>query len=477
MNNSILDSGNPKPPFMTFQLLQSTVGGRWLVEPMDGHEGIRGIYDDSRAVVAGSLFVAIAGELTDGHKYVVGAAERGAGAVVVQMEPDDASLGALQRLKCPVLLVTDSLRAFQLLARWHRFQFPQVRVLAVTGSCGKTSTKEFCAAMLEERFPGAVLKTIGSTNNHFGVPRNLLRIDGHTRVAVIELGSNHPGEIANLVSMVQPDVSLVCSVGHAHLEFFHDLEGVACEKGDIYCGTPVEGVNVVPKQAPHADVLLRKAGLHKVQTFAVDDISASVSGTYLGFKDGNFRVRLHWNDGVSLEGAIAVGGRHAASNAACAACATSALGVTPQQCMAGLARCVLPGERQKIAAIGGITYVNDAFNSNPDSARAALDFFSEIIPSQSQAALLLGDMLELGEKSLELHCQVLAYALARFPLARVAVVGAMMVSAAEAIDGLRVARYPDAASAASGFVSQLPHGSWLLLKSSHGIGLSRVMPE
>ena len=462
---------------LSFNELAQLTGGTWLVPPeVSKLQGIDAWSDDSRKLSAGMLFLAIKGELTDGHKYLANAVKAGASAVLVEECPSAEFVGELRGQGVPCLQCESSLAAYQRLALWHRKQFPSVKVLTITGSCGKTSTKEMCAAILERHWPGGVLKTIGSTNNHFGVPRNLLRIDDTTHVAVIEMGTNHPGEIANLVSLAPPDVGVVCNIGHAHLEFFHDLEGVACEKGDLLAGTLPEGIAVYPMDAVGARTLREKAGNRRQITFGAS-AEAGVSYDYLGYHDGQFHLCLQWQEtGESREVAWKLGGVHMAANAACAAAAATALGCTPDEVAEGLAVCQLPGQRLEITELDGVHWVNDAFNANPDSVRAALDWFAEVVPATTPAAIVLGDMLELGTTSHASHCEALRYARRRCPQAALWTVGPLMKSAASEVDSAiqNVAtaeemrtRLPEVAQA----------GAWILLKSSHGIGLAKLVPQ
>ena len=461
---------------LTFQDLVSTCGGQWLVPPASETGILTTIDDDRRRLAPGALFVAIAGELTDGHRYLRQAAEAGAGGIVVQRRPDSEFLDDLRARHCACLQVEDSLRAFQRLALWHRRQFPEVKVLAITGSCGKTSTKEMCAAILQQRWPGGVLKTIGSTNNHFGVPRNLLRINENTKVAVIEMGTNHPGEIANLVSLAPPDVGLVCNIGHAHLEFFHDLRGVATEKGDLLGGTLPQGTAVFPADAEGADILRAKAGARTVVTFGANP-EADVQYEYHGFHGGKFHLRLKWRESAAVcDIAWSLGGVHMAANAAAAAAAATALGVPPDQIAAGLAACVLPGQRLELKEVAEVHWVNDAFNSNPDSCHAAIDWFAEVAPADAPRTLFLGDMLELGEHSDASHRAILDYALQRCKGAAIVVVGPAMSAAAQTLPHAHIRAFPDAAALKPHLHGYAIPGAWLLLKSSHGIHLADLCP-
>ena len=461
---------------LSFAELAQVTGGTWLVPPeVSKLQGIASWSDDSRKLSAGMLFLAIRGELTDGHKYLANAVEGGASAVLVEDAPAEALLSELRSRGVPCLQCASSLAAYQRLALWHREQFPSVKVLAVTGSCGKTSTKEMCASILEQRWPGGVLKTIGSTNNHFGVPRNLLRIGDETRVAVIEMGTNHPGEIANLVSLAPPDVGVVCNIGHAHLEFFHDLEGVAREKGDLLAGTRPTGVVVYPSESVGVQTLRKKAGARRQLTFGTS-AEAAVAYEYCGFSDGKFHLKLHWREtGERREVAWDLGGAHMAANAACAAAATTALGCTADEVARGLAACQLPGQRLEVTEVAGVHWVNDAFNANPDSLRAALEWFAEVVPPEAPSVLVLGDMLELGASAAQSHRAALRYAREKCPRAQLWTVGPLMKAAAAEVDA-EIHSVADAEAMRARLDALAVPGAWLLLKSSHGIGLAKLVP-
>ena len=464
-------------PTLTFSELTDVTGGRWLLEPRNAADGCARVWDDSRSIRPGDLFVAIAGELADGHRYVAPAIAAGAAAVLLQNAPDAEVLEKAAAAGCPVLQVPDTLAAYQQLALWHRRRFPQARVLAITGSCGKTSTKEMVAAMLEQRWPGGVLKTIGSTNNHFGVPRNLYRIDGTTRVAVIEMGTNHPGEIARLATIAPPDAGVVCNIGHAHLEAFHDLRGVATEKGTLLSGILPGGPAVYPLEAVGADILETDAAGHPVTTFGLGE-KADVRYRYLGYAQGAFGLELAWKaSGEKRVVRWSIGGAHMAANAAAAAAAATALGLTPDEIAAGLARCALPGQRLEVSEVNGVKWVNDAFNANPDSTRAALEWMAEVAADAPQV-LLLGDMLELGEGAIQSHREILRYARKCCPGACIMTVGKLMKEAlADLPEHADIGNLPDAATAAAWLAGRELSTGWILLKSSHGIGLSALAPK
>ncbi|MBR6059807.1 MAG: UDP-N-acetylmuramoyl-tripeptide--D-alanyl-D-alanine ligase, partial [Victivallales bacterium] len=248
----------------TIDEIASVCGGKWLSEATA--KRVEGVNDDSRSIVKGNLFVALKGELADGHKYVLNAARAGAACLLAERAPTDAELSEIKQLGCGCLLVEDSCLAYHKLANAYRRRFPKLPIVGVTGSCGKTSTKEMVAAVLEKKFPGHVVKTVGNTNNFFGVPRNLFRINEETQAAVIEMGSNKQGEIDRLASMVEPTAGIVCNIGAAHLEFFHDLRGVAEEKGDLFLHTPENATVVMPGEAVGLDILKRHAGMRHILT-------------------------------------------------------------------------------------------------------------------------------------------------------------------------------------------------------------------
>jgi len=455
--------------FFTWDEIVSATGGHWLVEPKG--EGVMTVEDDSRKVACGALFVAIVGETADGHAYVQKAAEAGAAAVCVQRRPEESVMSKLAALSCGCLLVDDGMAAFQALANAHRRRFPKIPVIAVTGSCGKTSSKEMCAAVLEAHWPGSVIKTTGNTNNFFGVPRNLFRINEGTAAAVIEAGSNHPGEIATLAAMIEPTGALITCIGAAHLEFFHDLNGVAEEKGDIFQALPEGSPAVMPADCDGKEILLRHASGRKVITFGLGD-NADVQAIYGGLteqgyalgivrKDTGERVDFHWN----------IGGECQAGNAAAACALGISLGISLSECAKGLQHCSLPGARMNETDVGGVHWANDAYNANPSSMAASLQWFREASAKASSRYVLLGDMLELGESTESMHRMVLEKALALFPNDTVVTIGPRFAPFAEK-HGLTHFRNIDEARTLA-----FPQGAWVFLKGSLGMGLYKLVPE
>ena len=461
-------------PYFTWSQLGEICQGNYLLSPDTGlSSGVTAVWDDSRTVTPGSLFVAVKGEFQDGHRHASSAVKSGAAALCLQEAPSLAAQQELARLGVTCLLVEDSLAAFQALARAHRQKFPALLELAITGSSGKTSTKEFCAAIFEQRWPGRVLKTQGNTNNHYGVPRNLLRLQENHAAAVLELGSNHPGEIAQLAALSSPSVALVSNIGAAHLEFFHDLEGVAKEKFSLFKALPPDGRAVFPYAARNYASLKEALKERKCLSFG-DCIEADLRAEYLGYHEDGYRVRLTWKQsGISKQFGWHIGGAHQAQNAAAAAAAATLIGMSPDEIVLGLQNAVLPGERMQVFQQAGITWCNDAYNANPDSALAALHWFAELSKNAKAQVAVLGDMRELGENSAQAHINLLQKALEILPKARIVCVGEQIRAAAES---LHMEHFTDLQSVKK-IKSELIDGSYVLLKASNGLKLYQLPHE
>ena len=454
----------------TIEEISAVCGGEWIATPSAAT--VEGVNDDSRAVAKGNLFVALKGELADGHKYVLNAARAGAACLLVERAPENAELAEIKQLGCGCLLTGDSCLAYHKLARAYRRRFPNLPIVGVTGSCGKTSTKEMVAAVLEKAFPGHVVKTVGNTNNFFGVPRNLFRINEETQAAVIEMGSNKQGEIDRLATMVEPTAGIVCNIGAAHLEFFHDLRGVAEEKGDLFLHTPENATVVMPGEAVGLDILKRHAGGRRIMTFGVS-ADCDVQGTYLGLRDGGYGLKLTAKkDSKSVDFIWGLGGAHQAVNAAGAAAVGLSFGLSLEQIAAGLQACELPGARMKVEQIDGRYWVNDSYNANPNSMRASLSWFKEISAAAKRRILVLGDMLELGENSAKAHEELLRWARSEFAEDRIVTVGKLMAPASEML-GLE--HYGTAEDAKAALTDGLPEEAWILLKGSNSIGLGKIL--
>jgi UDP-N-acetylmuramoyl-tripeptide--D-alanyl-D-alanine ligase len=356
------------------------------------------ISTDSRSLPPGALFVALRGERFDGHEFASAAAARGAGGLLVE-HPLPIAL--------PQVVVTDTLGALTACARAHRRRFRNP-VVAVTGSNGKTTTKEMLGAILSRKGPCLITK--GNLNNHIGVPLTLLDLRQEHRHAVIEMGANHRGEIAHLASIAEPDIGLVTNAGAAHLEGFGSLDGVAAGKGELFAGLPSAGVAVINADDRYASLWRSLAAGRRLLTFGVEqpaDFTAQHIVTSI--ESNGPRQQFDLVSPVGTESVrLDLAGLHNLRNALGAAAAAHAAGADLSDIAAGLAA-VRPvkGRLEFRRAVNGALLVDDSYNANPASVRAGLDTFRGAAGARW---LVLGDMMELGSGADQLHAEIGRYA-------------------------------------------------------------------
>lgn len=358
-----------------------------------------GVSTDSRKIDAGALFVALRGESFDAHDFLDQVAARDVAAVVVSALPEGWTL--------PAIVVPDTLVALGRIAHAWRTRF-DLPVIGVTGSNGKTTVKEMIAAILAAAVgEEARLATQGNLNNEIGVPLTLFRLTASHRAAVVELGMNHPGEIARLAAIAAPTVALVNNAQREHQEFMHTVEAVARENGAVLQALAPNGVAVFPGDDQYTD-LWRGLAACDVITFGLSD-ACDVRADYT---NNGFGSDLQ----VSARGAqftikLAAAGEHNVRNALAAiACALGA-GVTPDAIVRGLeAFAPVGGRLQRKQAAGGATVIDDTYNANPDSMRAAIDVLAAY---PAPRILVVGDMGEVGAQGKEFHEEIGAYARTR----------------------------------------------------------------
>lgn len=346
---------------------------------------------DSRTIARGELFVALGGERFDGHAYIDAALARGAAGIVAAHALDAAT---------PHLVVADTLRALGAIARHNRELFAG-RVVALTGSAGKTTTKEMIAAMLAQA--GAVLATGGNLNNEVGVPLTLLRIAPSHAFAVIEMGAGKPGDIAYLAAFAQPDVALVTNAMAAHLEGMGSVAGVAATKGAIYEALGARGIAVLNVDDAAAADWRERIGARRTVTVSAAGSAADVMAKRVRVREGFASFELLLPDG-GAELTLRVPGVQQVANAVAAAGVAHACGVGLAQIVGGLAAFSLPGGRMdRVAGAGGSVLIDDSYNANPGSVRAAIDTLASFGGTR---VLVLGNMAELGATAGELHREV-----------------------------------------------------------------------
>ena len=368
-----------------------------------GDASFEGISTDSRSAPVGSLFIALRGEKFDAHEFMGGLAGRGVAAAVVEHVPQDLAM--------PALIVPDTRVALGEIAHHWRRQFA-LPVIGVTGSNGKTTVKEMLAAILDAAFgTDNFLATRGNFNNDIGVPLTLLRLHAGCRAAVIELGMNHPGEIALLSAIAQPTVGLVNNAQREHQEFMVSVEAVAQENGAVISALPDDGTAVFPADDPYASLwrdLALARGQRKVMTFGLSG-DADVTCTW---KATGFGSELQVRVGdqaftVMLEAA----GEHNVRNALAAIACALGIGIAPAAIAQGLAAFApVNGRLQRKHAANGALVIDDTYNANPESVRAAIDVLAQ---ASAPRVLVLGDMGEVGNDGRQYHEEVGAYAQAR----------------------------------------------------------------
>lgn len=353
---------------------------------------------DTRTLKPGALFVALTGPNFDGHDFVAAALERGAAGALVERP---------LAVELPQVVVADPLAALSAFARAWRRQF-HIAVVGVTGSNGKTTTKELIGSILSRL--GPTLVTRGNLNNHIGVPLTLLELTAQHRYAVIEMGANHQGEIAHLANIAEPTVGIVTNAGAAHLEGFGSLEGVALGKGEMFRALPVEGVAVINADDAYAALWRENRSAERVLTFGFEqpaDFSAhkvQARSDAGGFRTDFELVMPYGRKNATLH----LAGLHNLRNALGAAAAACAAGAELDDIVAGLeAMKSVAGRLELKPALNGAFVVDDSYNANPSSLKAGLDAFRSFSGARW---LVLGEMKELGASADELHAEVGRYA-------------------------------------------------------------------
>ena len=415
---------------------------------------------DTRTQNRGDLYFALRGPNHDGHDFVSAAAEKGASAVVVEsgFGVRDSGFGTA------VLEVPDTLVGLQQAARWARDKWGGT-VIGVTGSAGKTTTKDAIAHLLGPDTG----RTIGNLNNHVGVPLSILRLPDAARVAVLEMGMNHAGEIRALVEIARPQIGVVTNVGYAHVEFFDSIEGVAAAKRELIEGLPRDGVAVLNGDDPRV-LGFREVHPGRSVTFGFSE-GADVHAEAAEFGDGGSRFRAL---GVDFETALA--GRHAVMNLLAAIAVATVFG-TPAERLREPVRSFAVGKmRGEKLEHNGIQVWNDCYNSNPEAAESMIDVLRQT-PARRHIAVL-GEMLELGDAAERLHRRIGRYAAEHGVDVLVGIRGSAraMVDEAQA-DGLATrAVFFEDPSEAGEFLRTAAHaGDAILFKGSRGVRVERAL--
>lgn len=411
---------------------------------------------DSRKLAANELFIALPGSRVDGHDFLPVARERGAAAALVERKIADP---------LPQIVAADTLLALGRLAAWWRTHYT-CPVVGLTGSNGKTTVKELLAAILGRC--GATLATQGNLNNNIGLPLTLLRLRSSHRYAVIEMGANHPGEIAYLTHIARPDVALINNAGPAHLEGFGTVEGVAHAKGEIFSGLPANGTAVINADDVYTAVWETLAAKQRIVRFgftAGSDVSAQWEGDATGS-----RLHLHTPDG-SAHATLHLPGQHNVMNALAASAAAFAVNVKLPDIALGLESARgAPGRMQIKTGRNGASIIDDTYNANPASVQAALDVLAAC---RGRRVFVLGDLAELGDATVDLHRSI-GVAAAASGIDALYSVGTLSAHAANAFGGEQ-RHFATQEELMTHLIPMLALGTTLLVKGSRSAQMERVV--
>src|SRR5882724_11644638 len=432
----------------------------------DGTVVINKVSTDSRTIKPGELFVALRGENFEGHDFIEAGAKAGATGALV-----DPNWAGNVPNNFALLRATDTLHAYQTLAANYRRSLA-LKVLAITGSNGKTSTKDFAASVLARRF--RVTKTEGNFNNHVGLPRTMLEATSEDEVAVWEIGMNHPGEIAALSKIAAPDAAIITNIGVAHIEFMGSREAIAAEKGALAEVIEPQGTVILNADDSFSEGIAERtpakvvfAGTTGGAVRAIE-ITQSGDGSEVTIVEGAHRCRAQ----------LLVAGSHMVQNALLAVAAGRAFGLSIEECAAGLAAAPLTKARLQIREIGGVQFLDDSYNANPDSMKAALRTLVEL-DAEGKRIAVLGEMGELGRESERGHREVgeEAATLGIDQLITIGKMGKKIARAAEKAGLPKTAAVASTLEAAQLLGEVASPGDLVLIKGSRAARTERVLEE
>ena len=482
---------------LTIDELQKATGG-FVIHCRNGNAGFDSVVTDSRNVVSGSLFVPLIGEFQDGHKYIPQAVEKGASVVFAAEENFSKNKEKYEQLgeKTTIVVVKNTLKAFQAAARAYVEKFPSLIKVGITGSSGKTTTKELCVSVLKQKYK--VVYTQGNLNSETGLPLSVFKITAGDEAGIFEMGMNHKNEIGDLVEILKPKYAVITNIGTAHIGLLGSRENIAEEKRKIFNYIPEDGYAFIPEADDFADYLKENVkGTtvlvgKKSQSDEIKNIqNLGIEGTLFEYKGEKINLKLP--------------GTYNFLNALSAVQLGKILGLTPCEIKNGIESVpVLDGRSQILHfVLGGkvsdcadkcaddgkkssstdkkLTVLQDCYNANPDSIEKALSLCESVTGFK---CLVLGDMLELGEKSEEEHARIgkLAAKLASDGKTKLVFVGGEMKAAVKVVEesGIKNVVYSPEydENAIRKIVDEdivtLPSETFVLLKGSHGIGLERI---
>lgn len=447
---------------MTLENIAKACGGVYCGSDADRKKEIGDITTDSRQAKAGSLFVAIKGERVDAHRFIPGVYEQGALCVLCEDAPEQPKGAYIQ--------VESTLQAVKDIAEFYRQQL-DIKVIGITGSVGKTSTKEIIASVLSEKFQ--VLKTLGNFNNELGLPLTVFRLREGDEAAVLEMGINHFGEMHRLSKVARPDLCVITNIGQCHLEFLGDRDGVLRAKSEIFDFIAPDGKIILNGDDDKLATLQEVKGIRPVffgnesgrEIYATDIRSAGIRGVWCNIHVGEeaFEVR------------IPIPGYHMVLNALAATAVGRSLGMTNEEIRRGIEKLEALSGRFHIIEKNGITVVDDCYNANPVSMKASLKVLNDAEPRK---VAILGDMGELGENEQQMHAEIGTY-LGSLDIQTVICVGTLAGRIAEAARKAKPQMQVLTAESVEGAIAHLPEwireGDTVLVKASHFMHFEQIV--
>ncbi len=435
--------------------IAKSCGGKFIGDRSHLLDTVTNVVIDSRKVTEGSLFVAIKGERTDGHLYIDKAYDMGAVCVISEQESDYGE---------PYILVESSEIAIKQIAAAYREKFPNIEVIGVTGSVGKTSTKEMLAAVLAKKY--TVHKTQGNFNNELGVPLTLLAMPEDTEVAVVEMGINHYGEMTRLSKMVRPTVCMLTNIGCCHLENLIDRDGVLRAKTEMFTYMAEDAdiiVNGDDDKLATIENTTYRFGLGSGNDFYAEDITSN------GVDNTEFTL---CHDGKKYKASIPALGDHMVTNALAAAAAGTALNMEMSDIIEGFRDYVAVGGRARIVETDIVKIIDDCYNANPNSVKASLGTLKTMKAKRKVA--VLGDMKELGENEKALHREVGEFA-AKSGIDVLITVGELARELADGCEGIEKHSYDTVEAALEEIEDILHKDDIVLVKASHSMKFENIV--
>lgn len=441
----------------TLREIEQATGGKLY----GANAEISAVTIDSREAKAGALYVAIKGDRFDGHDFCAAAVQNGAAAAVCERAPDTDA---------PYVLVQSTRQALLDIAKAYRESLSNIKVVGLTGSVGKTTTKEMTFAVLQQKYQA--LKTEGNLNNEIGMPKTLFRLTEETQAAVIEMGMSNFGEIERMTRACKPDVGIITNIGVSHIEFLGSRDGILQAKTEIVKGMKPGSVLIL--NGDDDKLCVYQNPDYQLLYFAIENENADICATDITEQNGETVFTVHF-DGKTQQVTIPAVGKHNVYDALAAFCAGLTLSVAPEDIAKGLQQYAPAGMRQRMREVGGVTVIEDCYNASPDSQKAALNVLASLKTRRKIA--VLGDMLELGSFTETAHRTVGEYAAQKQVDLLFCYGEASKFIADAAKQTVPTQYFTDKSALYDALLHTLQPGDAVLFKASRGMALEEVIKK